>query len=270
MTERSFIKMHGLGNDFAIFDARDGQPGLTGPQAAAIADRRRGIGCDQVIVMEPSTNGADVFMRIFNPDGSEAGACGNATRCVAHLIGTPQSVIETRFDHLKATLNDDGTVTVDMGEPRFDWADIPLARAMDTRALAFSYDEQGLSAPSAVSMGNPHVIFFVEDADSYPLALFGAEIECDPLFPERTNVELATVRPDGSIRLRVFERGAGITQACGSGACATLVAAARTGRTGRKAAVDLDGGVLTIEWTDQNRVLMTGPVAHAFDGTVPL
>ncbi len=273
MTERAFIKMHGLGNDFAIFDARDGQPPLKGSDAAIIADRRRGVGCDQVIVMEPSENGADTFMRIYNPDGSEAGACGNATRCVAHLIGKPQSVIETRFDHLKATLNADGTVTVDMGVPALDWQDVPLAREMDTKALDFTFGVPGhpsLSGPAAVSMGNPHVVFFVEDAGSYPLDTFGAEIECDPLFPERTNVELATVRPDGSIRLRVFERGAGITQACGSGACATLVAAARLGLTGRKADIELDGGVLTIEWTEQDRVLMTGPVAHAFTGTVGL
>ena len=266
-----FLKMHGLGNDFVVLDARS-QPAARLSEAAvrAVGDRRRGVGFDQLLTVEPSARG-DAFMRIHNPDGSESGACGNGTRCVAALLmeqtGRSELVIETAAGLLKARRGADGLVTVDMGEPRLDWQQIPLARAMDT--LKLDYAKGPLAAPAAVNMGNPHVVFFVPDAEAIDLPALGPQIETDPLFPQRTNVNVASLRADGSLRLRVWERGAGITLACGSGACATLVAAVRRGViSGRSARIHLNGGPLTIEWAADNHVLMTGPVATSFAGTL--
>lgn len=265
-----FLKMHGLGNDFVVLDARDRADARLGEAAVrAVGDRRRGVGFDQLLTLEPSTK-ADVFLRIHNPDGSESGACGNGTRCVAALVldetGRQAVTIETRAGLLRARRVGD-QVTVDMGEPGLDWQAIPLARAMDT--LKLDYAKGSLRDPAAVSMGNPHIVFFTtEDPYTVELDTLGPQVETDTLFPARTNVEVARVNPDGSIDLRVWERGAGLTLACGSGACATLVAAARRGLTGRTARVNLPGGTLTIEWAADNHVWMTGPVATAFAGTL--
>ena len=269
-----FRKMHGAGNDFVVFDERPAPLGLTPTRAAAIADRRTGVGCDQFIVIEPPPPGspADAFMRIRNPDGTEAGACGNATRCVAHLIaaetGQRDLVIQTISGLLLAHLNDDGRITVDMGPARLDWRDIPLAHAADTLHLPLV--EGPVSDPAAASMGNPHATFFVPDVETLDLDRLGPPLEHASLFPERANIGFATILAPDRIRLRVWERGAGLTLACGSGACATLVNAARRGLTGRAATIIADGGMLDIEWRADGHVLMTGPVATAFHGTIDL
>ncbi|MBB6249616.1 diaminopimelate epimerase [Nitrospirillum iridis] len=268
---RRFLKMHGLGNDFVVLDARDTPLSLTGAQARVLADRRFGVGCDQIIILEPPQSaGADVFMRILNPDGSESGACGNATRCVASLVaaegmGRDRLTVETISGLLPAVRHADGLVTVDMGPARLDWRQIPLAEPADT--LSLDVGAGPLSAPCAVNMGNPHAVFFVDDAEAVDLASWGPRLEHHTAFPQRANIEVATVVAPGRVRMRVWERGAGITLACGSGACATLVAAVRRGLTGRRAEIVMDGGVLTIEWRESDgHVLMTGPVATAFSG----
>jgi diaminopimelate epimerase len=263
--KRAFLKMHGLGNDFVVFDARQEPLKLGYGEVRAIANRYTGIGCDQLIVLEPSAK-ADVFMRIYNADGWEVSACGNASRCVAQLVGG-EPTIETKAG-LLATAAVDGGARVDMGEPSFDWDKIPLAHAMGTLAMPVGWDN--LEKPSAVNVGNPHVVFFVGDMAQIELATLGPRIEHDPLFPERINVNVAQVVRDDEILLRVWERGAGLTLACGTGACATAVAAARRGLTGRRVKVHLPGGSLDIEWTPSNRMLMTGPAATAFEGVVDL
>jgi diaminopimelate epimerase len=265
----AFLKMHGAGNDFAIFDARQVALAMPPERVRRLADRHRGIGCDQLIVLEPSHT-ADVFMRIFNPDGSESGACGNATRCVAHLLGG-SATIETRGGVLTAAAAADG-VTIDMGPPRFGWAEIPLAYAMDTAdmPLAWAFPGCDLERPSAVSMGNPHVIFFVPDTGAVALDAVGPEIESDPVFPERVNVNVATVRNRQHIDLRVWERGAGATLACGSGACATFAAARRRGLVDSSATIRLPGGDLVIAETGSGSLRMTGPVSSAFRGETDL
>jgi diaminopimelate epimerase len=270
-TGRPFLKMHGAGNDFVILDARARPWSVDGAAARAIADRRTGVGCDQVIIVgPPRQQGADAFMTILNPDGSEVAACGNATRCVAWMLmqemGAAQAVIETRAGLLHATREGDRLVKVDMGPARLDWNEIPLASPQDTLHLPLALGP--LSDPVAVGMGNPHAVFFVADAEAIDLAALGPKLEHDKLFPERCNIEVAQLRPDGSLRMRVWERGTGITLACGSGACATLVAAARRGLTGRKADIHADGGTLTIEWLADNHVAMTGPVALSFAGSL--
>lgn len=268
--EADFVKMHGCGNDFVVFDERARSLGFTPARAAALADRRRGIGCDQFITIEPPPAGsnADAFMRIRNPDGGEAGACGNATRCVADLLfresGRRLQVIRTVAGNLPAEMRGDGRVTVDMGPARLDWRDVPLAEAADTLHLPLPGD------PAGLSMGNPHATFFVADAGAHPVEQEGPRFERDALFPERANIGFAQVLSPDRLRLRVWERGAGLTLACGSGACAALVNAHRRGLTGRRAAVSLDGGVLEIEWRADGHVLMTGPAATAFTGTVDL
>ncbi len=267
-----FIKMQGCGNDFVILDARSGAPEITPMRAAAVADRRIGIGCDQVIVLEPPPTGCDVFMRIRNPDGSEAGACGNATRCVASLLaaenGRDHQLIRTIAGDLAAEILPRGLIRVDMGPVRLDWRDIPLAHAMDTLRLDLSLGP--LSAPAAASMGNPHATFFVEDLDAIAIETLGPELEHHPLFPARANIGFVQILARDRFRLRVWERGAGLTLACGSGACAALVNAARRGLTEREATVIVDGGELTIAWRTDNHVLMTGPFATAFRGSVDL
>jgi diaminopimelate epimerase len=258
-----FIKMHGLGNDFVVLDGRvETVLEINAQLAAALADRRTGIGCDQLILLEPSDK-ADFRMRIFNADGGEVGACGNATRAVGLLHGGTAR-IETAGG-IVAIAPADGGIAVDMGEPRFGWDQIPLAYAMDTLAMPVAWEE--LEAPSTVNVGNPHAVFFVPDCDAVDLARLGPEIEHDPLFPERVNVNVATVVSRGAIRLRVWERGAGLTRACGTGACATAIAAMRRGLTDRRVTVSLPGGPLLIEWTADGRIIMTGPAAESFRGT---
>ncbi|GAB4232362.1 MAG: diaminopimelate epimerase [Kiloniellaceae bacterium] len=273
MSSRPFIKMHGLGNDFVVVDARSEPFQLTDAMAKAIADRREGVGCDQVLIMEPPTNGsADVFMRIRNHDGGEVGACGNGTRCVAALVmgelGREAITIETTAGLLQAKAAGDGRVTVDMGEARLDWRDIPLApvEGGERDTLHLGIENGPLKDPVGVSMGNPHAVFFVEGVESLPLAELGPALEHHPLFPERANIGAAEVIGDNKLRLRVFERGVGETRACGTGACAAAVAAARRGLTGRKVEVLLTGGPLTIDWLENGHVEMTGPVATAFRG----
>ena len=264
-----FTKMHGLGNDFVVLDLRDGAAAPDADAARAIADRRRGVGCDQLILIQPAgMEGADVQLRFLNSDGSESGACGNGTRCVASVLmgetGADRLVMETLAGRLEATPAQAGGFTVDMGPANLDWRSIPLAEECDTLHLDIA--QGSLEDPTAVNMGNPHCIFFVEDAEDVELAAFGPQIEHHPLFPERTNVEVATVIDRERIRLRVWERGAGITLACGSGACATAVAAVRRDLTDRKVELIMDGGSLTAEWREDNHVLLTGPVATSFTG----
>jgi diaminopimelate epimerase len=259
----AFTKMHGLGNDFVVLDTREqALPPVTSAVARALADRRTGIGCDQLILLEDS-DVADLRMRIFNADGGEVEACGNATRAVALLHGVPAQ-IETAGGILMARPGQGGAA-VDMGEPRFDWEAIPLAYAMDTASLPVGWDE--LEQPAAVNVGNPHAVFFVDNCDAIDLEHLGPEIENDPLFPERVNVNVATVENDSAIRLRVWERGAGLTRACGTGACATAVAAMRRGLVGREVTVTLPGGPLLIAWGEDGRITMTGPAAESFRGT---
>jgi diaminopimelate epimerase len=252
-----FKKMHGLGNDFVIIDAREGAVAMDAERARRIADRRTGVGCDQVIVLEPS-DVADVRMRIWNADGGEVEACGNATRCVV-MLGA--KTIETKAGILTGDAGG-----VDMGAPRFGWEQIPLAYAMDTAEMPVGWEE--LQEPSAVNVGNPHVVFFVADADRIDLARLGPLIENDPLFPERVNVNVASF--DGeAIKLRVWERGAGLTAACGTGACATAVAAIRARTIESPVEVRLPGGSLTIAWEPGGTIRMSGPAVHVFDGELP-
>jgi diaminopimelate epimerase len=271
-----FTKMNGLGNDFVVIDSRAEPFVLSAAEASVIASRDMGAGCDQVIVLEPSRQ-ASVFMRILNADGSEVSACGNASRCVAALLqqglGQNRLTIETRAGVLDAQVEAGDLVTVDMGAPRFEWNQIPLSQACeDTSAVELSHalpDGRVLSRPSVVNVGNPHCIFWVEDADSYDLASFGGMLEHHPLFPERANISLAEVMGKGAIKVRVWERGAGITRACGTAACATAVSAARTGRTGRRVNISLPGGDLLIEWRETDgHILMTGPTELEFGGVL--
>lgn len=267
----NFRKMHGLGNDFVIIDNRLGDRPLTPEQIRLISDRRFGAGCDQLMLLEAAKSaGADCFMRIYNPDASEAGACGNGTRCVAAMLmgesGRDHCTIETVSGLLACRMVEDGMVEVDMGVPRLNWQDIPLSEERDTLHLGIG-DGDTLSDPVAVGMGNPHCVFFVRDAEKFPVESLGPSVERHALFPERTNVEFAQILSTSKIRMRVWERGTGVTQACGSGACATMVAAVRRGLTGRKAEIVLDGGSLFLEWREgDDHVLMTGPAAYVYDG----
>lgn len=259
----AFIKMHGLGNDFVVLDARiGGVPVMTNALARALADRQTGIGCDQLILLEPS-DAADLRMRIFNHDGGEVEACGNASRAVGLLLGE-SARIET-LGGMLLVVPADGGVAVDMGEPRFEWDQIPLAYPMDTHHMPVAWDV--LDGPTAVNVGNPHVIFFTEDTGAIELDRLGPEIEHDPLFPERINVNVATIESRQRIRLRVWERGVGETRACGTGACASAIGAMRRGLVDRAVTVALPGGELLIEWTDEGRIRMTGPATESFRGT---
>ncbi len=268
MMPLAFTKMHGLGNDFVVLDARQAPVMLSAAQARLLADRRRGIGCDQVIVIEPPQNGGDVFMRIINADGSEAEACGNATRCVAATLMTESRashlVIETKAGSLPATRAAKDQVTVDMGPALTDWRDIPVAQECDTLHMPL---HQGiLRDPVGTSIGNPHATFFVANAEEIPLGDLGPLLEKDAFFPVRANIGVASLEGKDRLRLRVWERGAGLTQACGSGACAAAVAAARRGLTGRHVTIRTDGGELLLNWREDGHVLMTGPVAVSFVG----
>jgi diaminopimelate epimerase len=267
-----FRKMHGLGNDFVVLDARATSLPVTAAAARGIGDRHVGVGFDQLIVMEPPPPGADVFMRILNPDGSEAEACGNATRCIASLVAEEarkdRVVIRTVAGELPVERLPGGLWRADMGPARLGWRDVPLVAEMDTLHVPLSFGP--VSDPAACSMGNPHATFFVADLDAVPVAEIGPKLERHPLFPERANIGFAQILSPERIRLVMWERGAGMTLACGSGACATIVNAVRRGLTGRRAAVDLPGGTLEMEWREDGHVLMTGPVATSFTGELDL
>lgn len=258
----AFMKMHGAGNDFVVIDSRGREAMVTAGLARALGDRNRGVGFDQLAEIRLEA-GADFALDFWNSDGSRAGACGNATRCVSDFVmrgaGTDKVDLVTARGPLSAVRLKDGRVAVNMGVPQQDWQELPLARAVETLHLPLPGD------PVGVGMGNPHCVYFVQDAEKVDLPIVGPMVEHDPLFPERTNVEFASVLGPDHLRMRVWERGAGITLACGSGACATAVAAHLRGLTGRKVLLDLDGGVLEIDWRDDG-VWMTGPVAHVFDG----
>jgi diaminopimelate epimerase len=269
----AFYKMNGLGNDFVVVDARARKLKLGATAARRIGDRHRGVGFDQLLVIETANGAGDFGLRIWNPDGSEAGACGNGTRCVADLLLSETKkasvTFATKGGLVACTRGADGRVTVDMGEPKLEWQDIPLAERMDTRTLDIKVgpiDAPVLFGPSAVNMGNPHCIFFVADAEAHDLAKIGPMLEYHPLFPERANISLAQVKSKGEIRLRVWERGTGLTLACGTAACAATVAAARRRLSERKVRVVLDGGPLDIDWREDNHVSMTGPVELNFTG----
>jgi diaminopimelate epimerase len=266
-----FRKMHGLGNDFIVLDEREATLGLTPAATRFLADRHRGIGADQVISLEPAP-GADVFMRIRNPDGSEAGACGNATRCVASLVaaesGRDSVTIRTIAGDLLVRRAPGGLWTADMGPARLGWQDVPLASAMDTLNLPIA--RGAVAGPAACSMGNPHATFFVTDLDAVDVVALGPLLERDPIFPDRANIGFAQVLAPDHLRLVMWERGAGMTLACGSGACAAAVNAARRGLTGRGVRVSLPGGDLGIRWRDDGHVEMTGPVATSFRGEIAL
>ncbi|MGC8201420.1 diaminopimelate epimerase [Aliiroseovarius sp. PTFE2010] len=258
----AFRKMHGAGNDFVVIDSRGGDARVTEPLARAIGDRHRGVGFDQLA--EIRSDGDGIALDFWNSDGTRAGACGNATRCVAWLIMHEQDAttltIRTERGKLIAEMRGE-EVWVNMGPPVLDWADVPLAHEVDLLHLPLSGD------PVAVGMGNPHAVFFVDDVETVDVAGLGSEIETHPLFPEKTNVEFAQVRARNDIRMRVWERGTGITLACGSGACATAVAGYLRGLTDRKVRIQVDGGWLTLDWQDDG-VWMTGPVASVFEASL--
>lgn len=257
-----FVKMHGLGNDFVIIDARDAPVDMPRTRARAIADRHMGIGCDQLIVIEPSTR-ADIKMRIWNCDGGEVEACGNATRCVAALFQQPSISIESGDDILRAE-NGGDIITLTYPAPRFDADAIPIAYAMDTLAMPVAWGP--LQAPAAINVGNPHIVFFVEDLAAIPLASLGPEIENDTLFPERINVNVAEITGPSSIDLLVWERGAGLTRACGTGALASALAAIATRRATSPVAVTLPGGTLHIAWDGRGTATISGPATLVYRG----
>ena len=278
MMARPFVKMNGAGNDFVVVNALETPFAPTADQARAIADRKTGEGCDQLIALEPSKT-ADAFMRVWNADGGVVETCGNALRCVGWMLlqstGKDEVSIDTLGGLTTARRALDGRVTVDMGAPRLDWEQIPLDEAMDTRGIELQVgpiDDPVLHTPGAVSMGNPHVVFFMDHTpDDGFVRGTGSLIEHHPRFPEGVNVGFAHVLAPDRIRLRVWERGTGLTKACGTGACAALVAASRRGLTGRTARVGVDGGELLIEWDEATgHVFMTGPVEVERTGTLAI
>jgi diaminopimelate epimerase len=275
-TSIALRKMNGLGNDFAVLDARPNALALSAGQARAIANRETGVGCDQVIALEPSGN-ADVFMRIWNHDGGEVEACGNAARCVASVLagetGRSNVTIETQVAVLGAKINSDGTVTIDMGVPLFRWDQIPLSEEFNnTRIIELQVgpiDDPVLHTPSVVNIGNPHCIFWVDDLEAHDLARIGPVLEHHPIFPERANISLAHVTSSEAISLKTWERGVGLTRACGTAACAVTVAAVRKKLTDRKITVALPGGPLQMEWRESDdHILMTGPSELEYEGTL--
>lgn len=274
-----FHKMNGLGNEIVVIDARDGRFALDADAARLIGNPDTGPGCDQIMVIEPGRKGADVWTSIWNNSGEEVEACGNGARCVAAYLfkqsGATQLSMGTLGGTIVATDAGDGNITIDMGTPRFDWQDIPLAEEIrDTRAIELQIgpiDDPILHSPSVANVGNPHAIFWVKDVDAYDLEKIGPMLENHPIFPERANISLAQVIDDRTIRTRVWERGAGATRACGTAACAIGVSAARTGRTGRDVSVHLPGGPLRIQWREaDDHILMTGPAEFEFSGDINL
>lgn len=273
-----FVKMNGLGNEIVVVDLRASPKVFTAGEASAIAADRPSRFDQMMVLHAPRTNGTESFVRIYNADGSEVGACGNGMRCVGWLLakalGRNAFKVETLAGVLDTVVRDQTAITVDMGEPRFDWKDIPLAEEFrDTRGIELQIgpiDKPVLHSPSAVNVGNPHAIFWVDDVTAYDLGRLGPMLENHPIFPERANISLAHVTARDAITLRTWERGAGLTAACGSAACAAAVCAARKKLTGRKVTVTLPGGPLVIEWTPTNRILMTGPVEFEYEGAVDL
>ncbi len=255
--------MHGLGNDFVVVDARGRTNPVSADLARAVGDRNCGVGFDQLAVIL-DTDRADAKLQFWNADGSLSAACGNATRCIAGLLfdetGTDELVLETGRGLLACENPGGGVYRVNMGQPQLAWHEVPLAEKMETLTLPLNGN------PSALGMGNPHCVFFVDDAESVDIVALGREFETHPLYPERTNVEAVQVLSKTEIRLRIWERGVGVTLASGSCSCASVVAAARRGLTDRRCRVHVDGGVLEIDWRDDG-VWMSGPIAHVFDAT---
>lgn len=275
LANHPFVKMNGLGNEIVVIDMRRAPAQVSAAEARAVA-QPNGVPYDQLMVLyPPRAEGTDSFVRIFNNDGSESGACGNGMRCVADLVTRESGKLNASFQTSSGITpcwrNADGTLTCDMGVPRFDWREIPLAEQFhDTRAIELQIgpiDAPILHSPSAVNMGNPHAVFWVSDVNAYDLAKIGPLLEFHPIFPERANITLCAVQSPDHIVIRTWERGAGLTKACGSAACAAAVSAARTKRTGRKVRVTLPGGDLMIEWRERDdHVLMTGPVEFEYEG----
>lgn len=269
-----FKKMNGLGNEIVMIDLRGSARVFTADEARAIAAQPRSRFDQLMVLHDPQTPGTDAYVRIYNADGSPAGACGNGTRCIAWVVAQQTGRRNVRFETsgglLDADVEDIDTITVDMGEPRFRWDEIPLSEPFhDTSKIELQIgpiDQPVLHSPSVVNVGNPHAVFWVDDVDAYDLGRFGPLLESHPIFPERANISLAQVTSPSALKLRTWERGAGLTQACGSAACASAVCAARTGRTGRNVTVTLPGGMLHIQWTDADRILMRGPVEFEYDG----
>lgn len=266
MTARTFQKMHGLGNDFIVFDARAEPLAMTPALARALADRHTGIGCDQLIIVGPGSAANAVSARFWNHDGSESAACGNGSRAVAALVGGSMT-IETASGRLSASAAADGA-TVDMGVPNFDWDAVPLAYPMDTRSLPLAWDD--LAAPGVANVGNPHVVFFVVDPFAVPLETLGPRIETDPVFPDRVNVGVASLPTRDRMVLRVWERGAGLTRACGTGAVAAVAVAQRRGLADARVTVTLPGGDLVITRADDGHLHMAGPATLTFTGAIDL
>ena len=269
MSTIPFIKMHGAGNDFVVLDLRGQEASPSIAALSAMADRHKGIGCDQIVLIETALNGAEIRLRFYNPDGSEAGACGNGTRCAASKImcdeGRQSLNIETLAAILNANMDSNGRVTVDMGPAQTHWSKVPLASDINTLHLPLQVD--GVSNPVAVGMGNPLCVFFVDDAEAVEVERIGALVETHALFPEKTNVEFVSLMDNGQLRMRVWERGVGVTLACGSGVCAVVVAAAQRGIIDtRTAEIVADGGMLTATWRADGHVLLSGPVATSFSG----
>lgn len=273
-----FAKMNGLGNEIVVVDLRASPKVFTAEEAAAIAADRPSRFDQMMVLHAPRTAGTEAFVRIYNTDGSEAGACGNGMRCVgwwlAGALGRNAFKVQTIAGVLDVVVRDASSITVDMGEPRFNWQDIPTAEEFrDTRAIELQIgpiDNPVLHSPSVVNVGNPHAVFWVDNVNAHDLGRFGPLLENHPIFPERANISLAHVTSPTAITLRTWERGAGLTEACGSAACAAAVTAARKKLTGRKVVVTLPGGPLAIEWTDNNRILMTGPVEFEYEGAIDL
>jgi len=274
-TDLPFVKMHGLGNDFIILDLRSGDTKPESDALRLLADRRRGIGCDQIMLLSASSSDADIWLDMVNADGSVAGACGNGTRCVAWLLmqqtGKDKIEIDTISGRLSAWKDESGLISVNMGPARFDWQNIPLATAQDT--LDVSFDEMPFGAAVCVNMGNPHAVFFVDDADQIDVEKWGAYYESHEIFPEKANIEFVSQTGDNSLRMRVYERGAGITLACGSGACAAGVAAIRRKLVAGPVRIMLDGGELLIDWQQPDAdktgsVIMTGDVCFVGSGQI--
>jgi diaminopimelate epimerase len=272
----AFAKMNGLGNEIVVVDLRGSKKQFTAAEAAAIAAQPRGHFDQMMVLHDAKTRGTEAFIRIYNTDGSEAGACGNGMRCVtwavAEKTGKTAFKFETKAGVLTASLTDIDHISVDMGSPRFKWDEIPLAEPFhDTKRIELQIgpiDAPILHSPSVVNVGNPHAIFWVDNVEPYDLSRIGPMLENHPIFPDRANISLAHVQSSSTIRLRTWERGAGLTRACGSAACAAAVSAARTLRTGRRVTVTVPGGPLHIDWTAENRILMTGPAEFEYAGTI--